>query len=51
MRRAWLMWTVEIVMSCYNTSSDHDQIGYSGPDGLRRRPPAMGEVGRKVTRQ
>ena len=31
-------------------SSDHDQIGYSGPDGLRRRPPAMGEVGRKVTR-
>ena len=32
-----------------NMSSDHDQIGYSGPDGLRRRPPAMGEVGRKVT--
>ena len=41
---------VDIVIMSSSLSSDHDQIGYSGPDGLRRRPPAMGEVGRKVTR-
>ena len=40
-----------LIMICHHVLSDHDQIGYSGPDGLRRRPPAMGEVGRKVTRQ
>ena len=39
-----------LIMICHHVLSDHDQIGYSGPDGLRRRPPAMGEVGRKVTR-